>query len=470
MKLRTKLTLITVVIVVCAVLLSTFLIITFTKKNTQNTIIAAGVKDFDVFYDLFSNTVTYSVLEQDDVLSHSYLRYRFLSIPGNSEFVFQQGDTIISNNTGIDSVKALTSHNASIIDPSETNFPVQFAFYSAGGQDFLLLSASVAFAEQAYTLSLARDITETLDDIDALGLKCIVAGLAVILIAALLVLLFVRRALKPISELESGASEIADGHYESRIIVKGGDEIATVAEQFNRMAAAISDKIATLHETAQRQQTFINDLSHELKTPVASIMARSETLLGREITEEDRNHSLERIYHQCAWLERLSGKLTTLVMLQGKIEKKPENVATLLASVEETVSESLEASGITLYIDCRMESLVMDFDLMRSALVNLIDNARKASESGTVINLRAYENIIEVNDQGKGIPPHEIARIAEPFYMVDRSRSKKSGGSGLGLTLVKRIAEAHGTKLQISSTIGAGTTCRLMFMPIDVDK
>ena len=470
MKLRTKLTLITVVIVVCAVLLSTFLIITFTKKNTQNTIIAAGVKDFDVFYDLFSNTVTYSVLEQDDVLSHSYLRYRFLSIPGNSEFVFQQGDTIISNNTGIDAVKALTSHNASIIDPSETNFPVQFAFYSAGGQDFLLLSASVAFAEQAYTLSLARDITETLDDIDALGLKCIVAGLAVILIAALLVLLFVRRALKPMSELESGASEIADGHYESRIIVKGGDEIATVAEQFNRMAAAISDKIATLHEAAQRQQTFINDLSHELKTPVASIMARSETLLGREITEEDRNHSLERIYHQCAWLERLSGKLTTLVMLQGKIEKKPENVATLLASVEETVSESLEASGITLYIDCRMESLVMDFDLMRSALVNLIDNARKASESGTVINLRAYENIIEVNDQGKGIPPHEIARIAEPFYMVDRSRSKKSGGSGLGLTLVKRIAEAHGTKLQISSTIGAGTTCRLMFMPIDVDK
>ncbi len=470
MKLRTKLTLITVVIVVCAVLLSTFLIITFTKKNTQNTIIAAGVKDFDVFYDLFSNTVTYSVLEQDDVLSHSYLRYRFLSIPGNSEFVFQQGDTIISNNTGIDAVKALTSHNASIIDPSETNFPVQFAFYSAGGQDFLLLSASVAFAEQAYTLSLARDITETLDDIDALGLKCIVAGLAVILIAALLVLLFVRRALKPMSELESGASEIADGHYESRIIVKGGDEIATVAEQFNRMAAAISDKIATLHETAQRQQTFINDLSHELKTPVASIMARSETLLGREITEEDRNHSLERIYHQCAWLERLSGKLTTLVMLQGKIEKKPENVATLLASVEETVSESLEASGITLYIDCRMESLVMDFDLMRSALVNLIDNARKASESGTVINLRAYENIIEVNDQGKGIPPHEIARIAEPFYMVDRSRSKKSGGSGLGLTLVKRIAEAHGAKLQISSTIGAGTTCRLMFMPIDVDK
>lgn len=140
------------------------------------------------------------------------------------------------------------------------------------------------------------------------------------------------------------------------------------------------------------------------------------------------------------------------------------------AFVEETVSEALEASGITLCIDCRMESLVMDFDLMRSALVNLIDNARKASESGTVINLRAYENIIEVNDQGKGIPPHEIARIAEPFYMVDRSRSKKSGGSGLGLTLVKRIAEAHGAKLQISSTIGAGTTCRLMFMPIDVDK
>ena len=80
--------------------------------------------------------------------------------------------------------------------------------------------------------------------------------------------------------------------------MKGSDEIAIVAEQFNRMAIAISDKIATLHETAQRQQAFINDLSHELKTPVASIMARSETLLRRKVTQEDMSHSLERIYHQ----------------------------------------------------------------------------------------------------------------------------------------------------------------------------
>lgn len=470
MKLRTKLTLITVGIVICAVLLSTFLIISFTKKNTQNTIIAAGTKDFCAFYDSFSNIVIYSRLGQDDVLSYSYLRYCFLSIPGNNEFIFQQDDTIISNNTGISILKVLAFHNAYITNTSETIYPLQYTFYSTGKQDFLLMSTPITFAGQEYALSLVRDITETLDNIDALGLKCIIAGLVVILNAALLVLLLVRHTLKPLSELENGASKIANGYYESRIIVKGSDEIAIVAEQFNRMAIAISDKIATLHETAQRQQAFINDLSHELKTPVASIMARSETLLRRKVTQEDMSHSLERIYHQCAWLERLSSKLTVLVMLQGKIEKKPENVAALLASVEETVSESLNASRITLHIDCRTESLVMDFDLLRSALVNLVENARKASMAGQTIEIHTYDNIIEVTDHGSGIPPEELARVTEPFYMVDHSRSKKKGGSGLGLVLVKRIAEAHGAKLQISSVLGAGTTCRIVFVPVDVDK
>jgi signal transduction histidine kinase len=470
MKLRTKLTLITVGIVVLSVALSTLFIITFAKKNMEDAVIAAGMKTFDTFYDSLSNTESYSDSELSDVSRHSYVRYRFLSISGNSEFALQQGDTIISNNTGINVVMALASRKVSVVNLQETGLPVNHTFYSMGGKDFLLMSASVTITQHEYTLLLARNITESTDNIATLGLKCIATELTIITIAALLVLLLVQRSLKPVDELEKGASEIAEGNYESRIILKGYDEIATVAEQFNRMAVAISDKITALHETSQRQQAFINGLSHEIKTPIASIMARAETLLGREITEDDRIRSLERIYHQCAWLERLSGKLTTLVMLQGEIKRKPESVAELFASVEETISESLEANRMELLVDCRMETLCMDIDLMHSALVNLIDNARKASARGAVIELRAHENIIEVKDIGKGIPKEEIARVAEPFYMVDRSRSKKDGGSGLGLALVKRIAEAHGAKMEIISILSKGTTIRLIFAPDAVDK
>ena len=470
MKLRTKLMLITVIIVIFAIFLSTFLIIAFTKENTKDTIITDGIKAFDAFYVSFSKSMAYSGPEQGDAFPNSHLRYCFLNISGSSEYALQQNDSIISNNIGVDVPKALESSNPAMVSLPTTALHVQYAFINIGGQDLLLISSPFALRQQEYTLSFARDITETMDNIDALGARCIFAGSMVVLLAGVAVLLLVRRSLQPVSELERGVGKIAEGNYESRIGLKGRDEIAIVADQFNKMAEAISDKITALHETAAHQQAFIDNLSHELKTPIASIMARSETLLRREITEEDRNHSLTRIYHQCAWLERLSGKLTTLVMMQGEIEKKPAIVNELFNSVAETVSDLLESNEIELHSDCRIDTLCMDVDLMHSALVNLIDNARKASKRGDLIELRAYENVIEVKDYGKGIPIDEIACVAEPFYMVDRSRSKRDGGSGLGLTLVKRIAEAHSAEMSIESMPAYGTTVRLIFTVEGVNK
>ena len=105
----------------------------------------------------------------------------------------------------------------------------------------------------------------------------------------------------------------------------------------------------------------------------------------------------------------------------------------------------------------------MDFVLLRSALVNLVMNAKAASTGGQTIELRAEGHRIEVADHGAGIAPEEIARITEPFYRVDRSRSKKYGGAGLGLALVKRIVEAHGATLTIESVVSEGTTVRIDF-------
>lgn len=93
--------------------------------------------------------------------------------------------------------------------------------------------------------------------------------------------------------------------------------------------------------------------------------------------------------------------------------------------VRETVSASLEEKGISLISDCRINTLPMDMDLMRSALVNLIENSRRASNAVSVIELLAYDNLIEVKDHGSGIPQADVARVTDPFYMVDKSRSKK---------------------------------------------
>ncbi len=275
--------------------------------------------------------------------------------------------------------------------------------------------------------------------------------------------LLVFRSLKPIRTLQESANLLSRGQYENRIAVEGRDELAALARDFNSMADAVEENVGALRETAARRQAFINGLSHEMKTPVTAIMLSAETLLNRRLSPEESNRALARIYNQSKWLESLSQKLMALVLVQGEIEMRPESVADLLGAVKETVSGVFEENGIELIVRCGGGDLCMDFDLMRAALANLADNARKASRSGQTVELCARGNIIEVTDHGRGIPREEIARVTEPFYMVDRSRSKKRGGAGLGLALVRQIAEAHGARLEIESVLDEGTTVRLAF-------
>ena len=114
---------------------------------------------------------------------------------------------------------------------------------------------------------------------------------------------------------------------------------------------------------------------------------------------------------------------------------------------------------------CDDSTIIVDADLMQSLLVNLVDNASKAydpDDADRTVGLTICNNVLEVSDAGRGIPADALERIFEPFYMVDKSRSKQSGGSGLGLALVKQIADAHGARLEVRSESGKGTVVRVI--------
>ena len=172
---------------------------------------------------------------------------------------------------------------------------------------------------------------------------------------------------------------------------------------------------------------------------------------------------LFRSQEQGRWLERLVQKLLKLLTLCQEITPEPVSVPELLEAVREGTAEILGQRGVRLDIQCSMEALRGDRDLLLSALMNLVDNASKASQPGSVVWLTAGGNRIEVADQGSGIPPESLNHVTEPFYTADRSRSKRQGGAGLGLTLVKEIAEAHGGTLEVESTPGIGTIVRMHF-------
>jgi two-component system phosphate regulon sensor histidine kinase PhoR len=152
-----------------------------------------------------------------------------------------------------------------------------------------------------------------------------------------------------------------------------------------------------------------------------------------------------------------------LITLQENIELHEESVSELLDSVKNSTDESLRQRNITLHVICNIKTLPMDVDLMQSLFINLVDNAVKASKEGQTIEIRAQGNAITVKDCGSGIPKEEVSQIFEPFYRVDKSRSRQSGGSGLGLALVQRIAQAHGAQIAVESIVGEGTTVKVVF-------
>ena len=181
------------------------------------------------------------------------------------------------------------------------------------------------------------------------------------------------------------------------------------------------------------------------------------------MSEEEQADALAYIETQGKWLERLVQKMLKLLTMNQNIVLKQISVPELLDRVNDSVSEVLLSRGISLEIQCDIPFLNADSDLLQSALVNLVENAGKASTPGQVVSLRAYDHILEVSDHGIGIPKESLNRITDAFYMVDKSRSKKMGGVGLGLALVKEIVQAHGATMEIDSELGKGTTVRIYF-------
>ncbi len=463
MKLRTKLTVFSILLIGIAVFICCALILSFVQSAERSDITKTGLEDYQAFYQSFRD-ILIGDLPENEIVRHSMLVSAFRAKDGFVEFTLKENGEILSSNVGFD-VESLFESNktVSIDSPAET----QHKILRLPGGDYFLARTTLSVGKKQYDLSLARNITQSTDEIRALAVKCAIIGLGITALSAGAMWFLVFRAMRPVDRLRASAGELARGHYDNRIEMRGHDELAELAGDFNSMADAIEANITQLNEKAIRQQAFINDLSHEMKTPVTSILLSAETLRDRNVPKEMLDRLLTRIYDQGKWLELLSQKLMTLVLLQQNLDLREERVSALIDAVRETSEDALREQGITLITSCHADTLRMDFDLMRSALVNLVMNAGSASDAGQVVELRAHARTIEVIDHGKGIATEEISRITEPFYRVDRSRSKKHGGAGLGLALVTRIAEAHGARLMIESVLSQGTTVRLKFLPND---
>ncbi|MGN1180728.1 MAG: sensor histidine kinase [Suilimivivens sp.] len=313
-------------------------------------------------------------------------------------------------------------------------------------------------------LETLRDVSEVFHE-RAMGFSVYRRMTVLILVIGVIVMYLVASFLtKPIRLLTKATREMTAGDYSYRARKVSNDELGQLTLDFNRMAEALEENIEKLEEEVQAREDFVGAFAHELKTPLTSIIGYADMLRSRKLDEEKSFLSANYIYTEGKRLETMSLKLLDiLVTKQGEAEMQKVSTESLFEYLRGMFIPNESMEFVYSY---EKDDVLADANLIKTVLINLLDNACKASEPGSRIELlgRREENgyRFAVKDFGVGIPEEELSKITKAFYMVDKSRSRSRNGAGLGLSLCTEILRLHNTKLEIYSTPGEGTSAEFL--------
>jgi len=300
------------------------------------------------------------------------------------------------------------------------------------------------------------------------NLAILIAGLIVAVLVIILSFLFARRLTRPLEALTLAAEQMKQGRYTQRVAVpKTQDELGRLASTFNDMANTIEADVKELRHQEQARRDLTANIAHDLATPLTAIQGFSEALADEVITDaEGRQETAQRIGREVQRLRRLVKDLQQMSSLESghaQLDLAPLDMHTLVDETLNVIQPECEQMGISLQNEIASETpLVMaDSDRITQVLLNLLDNARRHTLKGGSITIRAYskDNMLytQIRDTGIGIDATDLPHIFERFYRANRSRNGASGGSGLGLSIVKAIITAHGGNIWAESEPGQGT-------------
>lgn len=331
-----------------------------------------------------------------------------------------------------------------------------------GGKYQITVSCFTDAGGRTVYLETSRNITSIFQERDAQFNTYTQWSIVLLLLSAIVMLAVSMFLTRPLRRLSAATRRIAEGNYNERMRIAGNDEIAEFAQDFNAMTDAVEDKIYALENTARQREDFVASFAHELKTPLTSIIGYADMLRSKQMEPEEMFLSSNYIFAEGKRLEALSLKLLELMVLdRHEFEKRRVNPRVLIEEIEGLMIPIMEKNGLVLHAEAQNGVVMIEPDLFKTLIVNLIDNARKASEPGSTIELYGRidgrDYVFCVRDHGRGIPQDEIKKITEAFYMVDKSRARAQNGAGLGLALCDKIARLHGARLEFKSIEGTGT-------------
>ena len=352
--------------------------------------------------------------------------------------------------------------------PESTKIPVS-EYYSTqriDGKRYFVISEPIQ--ESDILLVYAKDVSYLDEDFWHLSMVYVITSVGASILLALCLFFVLRKLSMPLEKLRSAAGEIANGNFDSRADESGRDEFSLLASDFNRMAEHISGQMKELESNAKTKQRMLDNLAHEMRTPLTSIRGYAEYLRDANIDESEKIEAIEFIISESERLKAIGERMLDEAFIrENKITPENVNMGEMIFGVVKKLSVKAANKGVALKAEA--EEIYLDCDrlLIELLITNLTDNAIKACRGkGEVVigcKKEGVNTIISVSDNGIGMTEEQIAHITEPFYRTDKSRSRDEGGTGLGLSLCERIAIAHGTKLTFESETDKGTKAFVTF-------
>lgn len=273
------------------------------------------------------------------------------------------------------------------------------------------------------------------------------------------------QALTPVELFSSTASQISSHTLGTRV------SLTAPYEEFQRLTSAFNSMLERLQHSFEAQRRFVADAAHELKTPLTAMKGHLEVILQRPRTADEYREAILTTLENTERLHRLTQSLLELAQLSGERQSRkwsPVNMKHLVQEVQSELHILFEDKGVTVHVQAESVPAILGDEVhIKRILINLLDNAIRHTPRGGTITIRvskeANDILLSISDTGPGIAPEHVPHVFDRFYRVETARDRQSGGTGLGLALVKEIVDAHGGKIEVESEVGKGTVVTIHF-------
>ena len=284
-----------------------------------------------------------------------------------------------------------------------------------------------------------------------------VSIVSILLITIALMQNISRKIVNPIKKITDATKKVASGDFTIELETKRDDEIGELTHNFNKM-------VKELNSIECLQKDFINNVSHEIKTPISSIQGFAKLLEADDLSKEERKEYAEIIKEESDRLLYLSTNILKLAKLENQeriMNKTKFNIAEQIRRTISVLEPKWKEKNIKFNVSLKEQEFLGEKDLMYQVWMNIIENSIKFSKQDGQIDVKMKTNqdsiIVEIKDYGIGMEEEEAKKIFDRFYQVDKSRSSKIS-TGLGLSIVKKIVELNQGTIDVESTLGLGST------------